>query len=706
MREDPPGAVPSQLDALFRPRSVAVVGASADPTRIGGRPIAYMLQRGFAGRILPVNPHRREIQGLPVFASVDDLPETPDAAIVAVPGAVAIDVVDQLGARGTKAAIVFAAAFAEIGGDGVAAQQRLMATARRHGMRLLGPNTLGMFNDRVGFYGIFSSSMESGFPPPGRIGIVSQSGAYGTHLFACARARGIGTPLCVTTGNEADLTVGEITRWMVDDPETDVIAVYAEGIRDGACFVQALEAARAARKPVVVMKVGCSVRGRAAAQSHTASIAGDDAVIDAVIAECGAVRARTTEELLDIAHLATRKIYPVRNTLGMITISGGAGVLVSDTAEALGLDMPSMPEASQARLKELLPFSAPGNPVDCTAHALNDMSLVGKFTGAMVEEGGYSSVLAFFTQVGAAASVAPRLLAELNAVRERHPDRLYVLSVVADAARVAEYEAAGFTVFEDPTRATIAIHAMGRFGAAFARPLPSALPDIGPVVLPATQPDEAAAKRLLGKAGIKAPPECLCTDAPMAAEAALTIGFPVVMKIASPDIMHKSEIGGVLLDIADQDAAGAGFDALMDRARRAAPEARIGGVLVAKQMTGGTECILGIHRDPIFGSIAMFGLGGVFVEVLRDVVFRRCPFGVTEAKDMIQQIKGWPLLAGARGRPPADIPALAEALSRLSVFADRAGSRLRSVDLNPVVVLSAGSGAFALDAVIELEEER
>lgn len=694
-----------QLDALFMPKSVAVIGASADPTRIGGRPISYMLRQNFKGRILPVNPNRTEIQGLPAFACVADLPEVPDAAIVAVPGEAAIEVVDQLGARGTKAAIVFASAFAEVGGAGIEAQQRLTEAARRHGMRILGPNSLGLFNARSGFYGIFSSSLESGFPPPGRIGIVSQSGAYGTHVFSCARNRGIGAPICVATGNEADLTVSEIARWMVDDPETDVIAIYAEGIRDGETFIATLEAARRARKPVIVMKVGRSVRGREAAQSHTASIAGDDAVTDAVIAECGAIRARNTEEMIDIAHLATQKIYPVCNTLGMITISGGAGVLVSDTAEQLKLDMPLMPEAAQKRLKALLPFSSPVNPVDCTAQAFNDMALVGTFTEAMVEEGGYSSVLAFFTQAGAAASIAPRLMAELKAVRDRHPDRLYVLSVVADAERVASYEAAGFTVFEDPTRATVAIDAMGKFGAAFAKDQQQAPPPLPAFVLPRRTPDEAEAKRLLGGLGIASAPEQVCTDQDVALAAAVSIGFPVVMKIVSPDILHKSEIGGVLLGVADEDAVRAGFATLIERARTAAPKAQIEGVLVAKQMSGGTECILGIHRDPVFGPVAMFGLGGVFVEILQDVVFRRCPFGVDEAKAMILSIKGAPLLLGARGRPKADIAALATALSRLSVFAHQAGPRLLSVDLNPVIVLPEGEGAFALDAVIELEAE-
>lgn len=693
-----------QLDALFMPKSVAIIGASAEPTRIGGRPISYMLRQNYAGRILPVNPNRTEIQGLPAFASVADLPITPEAAIVAVPGEAAIDVVDQLGARGTKAAIVFASAFAEVGGEGIAAQDRLLATARRHGMRMLGPNSLGLFNARVGFYGIFSSSFESGFPKLGRIGIASQSGAYGTHVFACARDRGIGVSICVATGNEADLTVSDIARWMVDDPETSVIAIYAEGIRDGDKFVAMLEAARAARKPVIVMKVGRSVRGREAAQSHTASIAGDDAVTDAVIAECGALRARSTEEMIDIAHLATRGIFPAHNTLGMITLSGGAGVLVSDTAETLGLDMPLMPAASQAKLKALLPFSSPVNPVDCTAQVFNDMALVGTFTESMVSDGGYSSVLAFFTQAGGAPSIAPRLMPELKAVRDRHPDRLYVMSVVADSERVASYEDAGFAVFEDPTRATIAIDAMGKFGAAFARPDRRAPPEIPAFELPTQALDEAGAKRLLAGIGISAPPEQVCTSADAAVAAAAAIGFPVVMKIVSPDILHKSEIGGVLLGVTDADAVRGGFDTLMARAKQAMPQARLEGVLVAKQVSGGTECILGIHRDPVFGPVAMFGLGGVFVEVLRDVVFRRCPFSVDEAEAMIRSIKGAPLLLGARGRPVADISALATVLSRLSVFADKAGPRLRSIDLNPVVALPQGEGVYMLDAVIELEE--
>ena len=692
----------ASLTPLLAPRSVAIVGASDDPQRIGGRPIAYMRAQNFAGTILPVNPRRTQVQGLPSWPSVAALPEVPDVAIVAVPAEHAVQAVADLGARGVKGAIVFTAGFAEVGEAGSAAQGEMAAVAQAHGMRLLGPNCLGLFNARIGHYPIFSSSFENGFPRPGRIGIASQSGAYGTHVFATARDRGLGTPVCVTTGNEADVTIGDVIGWLAEDPDTDVIAAYAEGIREADSLLAALAAARAARKPVVLMKVGRSALGRAAARSHTASIAGDDAVLDAVLAEFAVVRARTTEELLDIAYAATRRIYPARNTLGVITVSGGAGVLISDAAAAIGLEMPEMPAATQARLTGLVPFAAPRNPVDCTAQVVNQPDLLPQFLDALVAEGGYRSVLGFFSQTAGAGSVAPRLRAQLNAMTAAHPDRLYVLSIIAPPALAREYDQDGFVVFEDPSRAVAAIHAMGRFGDAFARAAGAPPPLVPQVALPPATPSEADAKRLLAAAGIAAVPEAACDSAEAAVAAAARFGFPVVMKILSPDILHKSEIGGVLLDVADPAAVRAGYATLIARARAAAPAARLEGVLVAKQLRGGVECILGVHRDPVFGPVAAFGLGGIYVEVLQDVVFRRCPFGEDVAAAMIRSIRGAPLLLGARGRRPADLPALARMLARLSVFAHQAGPRLRSVDLNPVFAMPEGEGALVADALIEI----
>jgi len=577
----------------------------------------------------------------------------------------------------------------------------MVAAAQAHGMRLLGPNCLGVFDGRTNYYATFTASLDSGYPIPGRIGIASQSGAYGTHVFTMARNRGIGASLCVLTGNEADVTVGEAIGWMAEHEDTDVIAVYAEGIRESEQFIAALAAAHAAKKPIVLMKVGHSALGTQAAKSHTASIAGDDAVTDAVLAEFGVVRARTTEELLDVAHTATRRIYPARNTLGVITVSGGAGVLISDVAESLGVEMPAMPDAAQARLKELVSFSAPRNPVDATAQVTNDMKLIDIFTESMIVDGGYTSVIGFFSQV-IASRKGPELRARLKAALDRHPDRLFVLSVLAPPALARELEQDGFIVHEDPSRAVAAVAAMGRYGAAFAAPPSAPPPSVPKVSLPAVAPTEAEAKRILSEAGIAAAPERACANAEEAVAAAEAFGFPVVMKILSPDIMHKSEIGGVLLDIADAAAVRGGFATLLERARMAAPTARIEGVLVARQLKGGVECILGIHRDPVFGPIAMFGLGGIFVEVLKDVVFRRCPFGEDEAERLIRAIKGAPLLLGARGRQPADVKALAAMLARLSVFAAQAGSTLQSVDLNPVFAMPAGQGAFAADAVIEI----
>lgn len=696
---------PHTLDALLHPRSVAVIGASEDPLRIGGRPIAYMRSQGFAGRILPVNPGRATVQGLTAYASVDALPETPDVAIIAVAAKSCVQVVAQLAERGTAAAIVFSAGFAESGSEGEARQSAMVAAARRHGMRVLGPNSLGLVNPRTGFYGSFVSSVELGMPSAGRVAIVSQSGAYGGHILAAATAAGIGLSACAMTGNESDITLGEVVQMMVNDDDTDVIALYSEGIREAEGLIAALEAARRLRKPVVMMKVGRSVVGSAAAQSHTASIAGNDIVIEAVLAELGVVRARSTEQMLDIARLATRRIYPVNNALGVITVSGGAGVIICDAAEDLGLPVPEMPAETQAELKALLPYASPRNPVDVTAQFLNDFSLLSRFTETLVDKGGYPSVLGFFTYTAGMPSVAPRLRDELKRVRERHPDRLFVLSVLASPEQIRGYEDDGFCVFEDPSRAVLAIEAMGRYGRAFAAEAGQAAPVVPAPILPASTPGEAQAKQLLAAAGIASAPETACATVDAAVAAARDIGFPVVLKILSPDILHKSEIGGVLLNVSDEDSVRFGFSTLVERAGKAVPTARIEGVLVAKQLSGGVECILGIHRDPVFGPMAMFGLGGIFVEVMKDVVFHRCPFGPDVAERMIRSIKGAALLFGARGRPPVDIDALARMLSQLSAFAEAAGTRLQSIDLNPVFAMPAGQGAYAVDAVIEILPE-
>jgi acyl-CoA synthetase (NDP forming) len=693
---------PARIAKLLNPQSVAVIGASDDPSRIGGRPIAYMRGQGDQGKIFPVNPNRTTVQGLTAYPNVAALPETPDVAIVIVPASSALESVTALAERGCAAAILFTAGFAEIGPEGAAAQQKLVDAAHKHGMRLIGPNSLGLINPCTHFYGTFATGCELGFPKAGGVAIISQSGAYGAHLMAVATANDIGLSAVILTGNEADLTVGDMLQMVVEDPATKVIMMYSEGIKESAGLIAGLEAARQARKPVLMMKVGRSAVGSAAAQSHTASIAGDDRVADAVLKELGVVRVQTTEQMLDIARLATRGIYPANNTLGVVTVSGGAGVIISDAADALGLPMPEMPLASQERLLKLLPFAAPRNPVDVTAQYLNEMSLISTFTDVLIAEGKYTSILGFFTYTGGVASVAPRLREQLKIARSKHPDCIFVLSLMASREQIREYESDGFIVFEDPSRAVVAIEAMGQFGRAFAKPPGLPAPKLAPITLPSHNPSEAQAKQLLAQAGIASAPEAVCVETEAAVIAAKKISFSVVMKIVSPDILHKSEIGGVLLDIHDEAGVREGFELLMQRGKTAAPHARLDGVLVAKQLKGGVECILGIHQDPVFGPVAMFGLGGIFVEILQDVVLHRCPFGPDVAEEMIRSIKGAPLLLGARGRPVADIKALAEMLSQLSAFAVAAGPRLQSIDLNPVLAMPLGQGAYAVDAVIEV----
>ena len=695
---------PARLAKLLNPQSVAVIGASDDPSRIGGRPIAFMRSQGYQGKIFPVNPNRTTVQGLTAYPNVAALPETPDVAIVIVPASAALESVIALAARGCAAAILFTAGFAETGPEGALEQQKLVDAAHKHGMRLIGPNSLGVINPCNHFYGTFATGCELAFPKAGSVAIISQSGAYGAHLMAVSTANDIGLSAVILTGNEADLTVGDMLQMVVEDPVTKVIMLYSEGIRESAGLLAGLEAARRARKPVLMMKVGRSAVGSAAAQSHTASIAGDDRVTDAVLKEFGVVRVQTTEQMLDIARLATRGIYPANNTLGVITVSGGAGVIISDAADAIGLHMPEMPQDSQERLLKLLPFAAPRNPVDVTAQFLNEMSLISTFTNALIAEGKYTSILGFFTYTGGAASVAPRLREQLKIARSKHPDCIFVLSLMASREQIREYESDGFIVFEDPSRAVVAIEAMGQFGRAFAKQSGLPSPKLTPITLPSHNPSEAQAKQLLAHAGIASAPEEVCVETEAAVIAAKKIGFPVVMKIVSSDILHKSEIGGVLLNINDEAGVREGFALLIQRGKTAATHARLDGVLVAKQLNGGVECILGIHQDPVFGPVAMFGLGGIFVEILQDVVLHRCPFGPDVAEKMIRSIKGAPLLLGARRLPVADIKALAEMLSQLSAFAIAAGPRLQSIDLNPVLAMPQGQGAYAVDAVIEVKE--
>ncbi|MBM3547513.1 MAG: acetate--CoA ligase family protein [Alphaproteobacteria bacterium] len=692
---------PESLRPLFWPKSVAVLGASNEPSRIGGRPIRYLKEGGFPGPIWPVNTKGGTIQGLPAFKTIDELPEAPECLIVAVPAAVVCDAVESAAKRGTKAAVVFSAGFAEADEQGKKWQDRLVRIAAETGCRIVGPNCLGLFNARHGYAPTFTASLDHGHPKPGVVGMVSQSGAYGSHLFVLTRDRNIGMSCWLTTGNDCDVDVSDTIAYFAQDPDTRVIAAYVEGVKDRDRFMSALEAARRAKKPVVMMKVGSSAVGAAAAMSHTASLAGSDVVYDAALKQLGVHRAETTEEMLDVVYAATRGIFPDSNRLGIVTISGGAGVLMADAAERHGLDVAPMPEAAQARLKAILPFAAVRNPVDTTAQFFNDMSLVTEFTRTILAEGGYGAIAAFVTAIPRNRETGGRLKDALMKATADYRDRLLILCMLASPEMTKEYEEAGYLCFEDPSRAVAAYAALSRFGRSFAKGAgspPPALPaDARPV--PWGVVDESEAKALLDSAGVPVAAERLAKTADDAVRMAGGFGYPVVLKIASADIQHKTEIGGVKLNLADAEAVRAAFAEIIDRAKKERPQAILDGCLVAPMIKGGVETILGVIDDASFGPVVMFGLGGIFAEVLKDVTFRVAPFGIDEARAMIREVKGFPLLDGARGRPKLDHEAVAKALAALSVYAAANASKIRSIDVNPFIVLE--KGAVAVDALIE-----
>lgn len=695
-----PALAPASLAPLMKPRSIAVIGASDDPTRIGGRPVRYCKEH-FKGPVYPVNPNRQEVQGLRAYPTARDLPEPVDCAILAVPAAHTLKAVEDCVARGIKGLVVLSSGFAEMSGEGEAMQAKVRDAALRGGARLVGPNCLGLFSAQLGNFLTFSSSIEHGRPKIGHIAIASQSGAFGSHLFVLARQRGIGLSSWITTGNEADVDVADAIHFFAEDPETHVIAAYAEGLKERERLFAALEAARRARKPVVMMKVGRSEIGAAAARAHTASLAGSDAVCDAVFRQFGVHRAKTADEMFDVAYAAQRRQFPSRGRLGIMTISGGAGVLMADAAADHGLTLPPMPEAAQAELMKIVPFANPRNPVDITGQAFNDLhGIVTGFMGKMLTEGGYDAIAAFFTSWPSSPTMSPTLLAAVKAVAEKHPETPIALSILAPPAIWQKYEAEGFLCFEDPSRAIAAVAALVRFGRAFAQQPAGAPPALPPAALPppVKAVGEAEAKRILASAGIPVAEDIVALSVEEAVAAGEKLGFPVVLKINSPDIQHKSEIGGVALNLGGKSAVALAYVELMARARKHRPDARLEGVLVSPMVMGGVECILGVQRDPVFGPAVVFGLGGIFVEVMKDSVLRLAPFSTGEAMDMIRSIKGFPLLDGARGRPRMDQEALADALARLSAYAAANADAIESIDVNPFIVLPRGG--IAVDALI------
>jgi acyl-CoA synthetase (NDP forming) len=691
---------PHPLTALLAPRSVAIFGASNDPERISGRPLRYFLEAGYSGALYPINPNRDKVQGVPAFPDLASVPGPVEFALIAVPATLATAALEASIAKGVRAVVMFTAGFAETGEEGRLAQERLAEIARSGGVRLCGPNCLGLFNLRTGHTPTFGSYLEAGPERAGPLGTVTQSGAFGTHLLALAKRRGILSGVWISTGNEVDIQVADGISFLADDPQTEAIACYMEAIKDRHRFIDAVTRARANGKPVIAMKVGSSAVGAAAAASHTASLAGSDAVYDAAFRQLGVERAVSPEDLIEIAYACTRGRLPRSRRLAVMTVSGGAGVLMADAAEREGVELTPLSAAAQAQVLSWVPFAAARNPVDLTAQPLNEPALIDKGFDLLLGQEGFPAIAAFFLLWASSPKMGEILFEAVSKAAARYPDRYFALSVIAREEVRRRYEQAGVAIFEDPWRAVEAVAAAMRCAERLATPpTPPPLPLEGLPPLPNGRILEAEAKRILAQAGIPSVEERLVTNPGAAAEAAATLGDRLVLKILSPDILHKTEAGGVLLDVPATEAAAA-YDRLVRQVHTRAPQARIDGAMVAPMLRDGIETIIGVQNDPVFGPVVMFGLGGIFVEVMRDVTFRIAPFDTEEARRMIGEVKGAALLKGARGKPAADIDALAEVLSRLSRFAAAQQGRFTSIEINPLLVRQWGAGVAALDALI------
>jgi acyl-CoA synthetase (NDP forming) len=603
--------------------------------------------------------------------------------------------------------VVLSSGFAEQGDEGRRVQDRLVEIARSSGMRLLGPNTMGGVSIDGSFSATFTSLTQSqgkeGWPRRGNVSVVSQSGAIGTQILVLLRERGIGVAKWVSTGNQCDIDVADCIEHLAQDQVTHVIAVYLEGCLEGSRLRHAFEAARLRRKPVIMLKVGESAIGAASAASHTASLAGAADVYRAVFRQHNVFAAESLQELVDVVAACHAGRFPERAELAVTSGSGGISVIAADASARSGLVLPEVPAETQRKLKALVPYAMTRNPVDMATSGMRDMEQVAQVLEMLLEEGNYPSAFTYLSHNGMVPKRMEVLARHLLPVREKFPDR--VIGIVANMLPEwrDRFQDQGFLVYEEPTRAIAAIAALWRIGRGFlnagAQEQPLALPDM--VQAPgAGQGGEQAAKRVVASMGISVVDDRLARSAVEAVDAAKALGKTVVLKIASAAILHKSDIGGVLIGLRSAEEVATGYDTIMTRAREAAPTAQIDGVLVSPLIEGGVETIAGVKRDPVFGPVVMFGMGGIFVEIYRDVSLRLAPFGIATAREMIREIVGYPLLAGARGRAPTDVEALARALSLLSAYADRFRDELDSIDINPLIVLPEGRGVMAVDALV------
>ena len=693
------------ISRLMRPQTVAVIGASADIAKTAGRPVAYLLKHGFSGVVYPVNPKATEICGLTCYPDIASLPTVPDVGIVLLGAERAHQAVKELAQLGCAAAIVLASGYTEVGEEGAKRQAELIAAAGS--MRILGPNTIGLVNITDQIVLSASGALEMDHFPSGAISLVSQSGGILGSLLARASARGIGLAKMISTSNEVDLELADFIDWLVDDEATKVIALYVETVRDVNKFRAAALRAAQAGKPIVAFKIGRSEEGAKAAISHTGALAGSDRMYDALFKQTGILRAQRFDELLDMpAALATaRTLYG--NRVAILTSTGGAGTLVSDALGVSGFETPPPDAQTAAKLRALQQgdhAALDRNPIDVTLAGLQPELLKGAIS-AVLSSPTYDALVVI---VGASALAMPELMS--NAIKScmSLSDKAILAYISPHAPNIGSLlTQGGVPAFSAPESCSAALGAM--LHASQARTSTYATPPAGKPqssVLgswPSGNLDEEQAKRLFSSFGITSVRETVVTTAEQAQAALVTLSERAVLKVLSSEILHKSEIGGVAVNVSKAAMSDRLFRMTQDvKDRSGITPQRF---LVQEMVAGGVEIILGMHRD-VLGVAILLGMGGVTAELLQDTTLRLLPstggLSAQTAREMVMSLKTWPLLDGYRGRPKSDVEALVKAIVAFSEMVATVGDRLLEAEINPLFVLEAGQGVKAADGIAVL----